>query len=299
MIIQEALAEAESHANIAYGLPAVSMSNRSYASAPAEEDKQQLDCQEMVDMQSAMQVSQTECLNCAGAGHDSVDCPTLVHVPRANVLQMAVEKKRISQGDTLRNRIWDQVFDWVEHLDIKKFEPLIWNFGNYDDKKVRRENKGTYKHLHLKAAQHFTWCELQRRVRSTCIAGIKGLVQADSVVKITEEMVKADKAARLQMVTPTIVPAAPKLSEEAIHSVEPTVQNVAYANGCGTQQADGTVVVVSATVVEEADLTPVITPREYFGHYTECRGADSVTKRKDTPHPTVGVLLKSENTLIP
>ena len=74
-----------------------------------------IDGQEMVDMQSAMQASQTECLNCAGAGHDSVDCPALVHVPRANVLQMAVEKKRINQGGTLWNRMWDQVLDWVEH----------------------------------------------------------------------------------------------------------------------------------------------------------------------------------------
>ena len=78
---------------------------------------------------------------------------------------MVVEKKRINQGGTLWNRMWDQVFDWIEHLDFenakadvrrkagkasaKNFEPLIWNFGNYNHDKVRRENNGTHEHLHL------------------------------------------------------------------------------------------------------------------------------------------------------
>ena len=113
-------------------------------------------------------------------------------------------------------------------------------------------------------------------------------------------MVKADKAARLKMVAPTNVPAVPKLSEEAINWVESTVQDVAYANGCEIQQADGTVAKVSATMIEGADLTPVTTPGQYHSHYTEQAyytqkefdaSADRVTKRKDTPHPAVGMLL--------
>ena len=109
-------------------------------------------------MQTTMQASQAKCFNCPGAGYDTVDFPTLVHVPRANVLQFVVEKKRINQSGTMWNTMWKRVFDWVEHLDFEEFEPLIWNFGNYSDKKVRRENNGTHEHLHIKAIEHFTMC---------------------------------------------------------------------------------------------------------------------------------------------
>ena len=44
-------------------------------------------------------------------------------------------------------------------------------------------------------------------------------------------------------------------------------------------------------MVEEADLTPVTTPREQCVDDAECQSANIATKRKETPHPAVGVLL--------
>ena len=262
-----------------------------------------LDAQEELDLKVAVMNSQSiKCYYCGDNGHTIDECKELVHMPPSIFrYRFIVQLKRLGHSFTLWNDVWERVYDWIVGSEYE------WNFGNYNsDKAAAGAGTEEYEQTNSdeEGPQGFTRSEMARRIRTVCIAGIRWEQQQLKFLVFDQSIVQGDAEARRQMMAKTP------------DDHRPESQIVDAVLGVGDQQEDGTVATVTPVEVEEACTTCLVpevltwrdfdsngvlverlTPRQCSPclHIEEAptAGANGAvsTKRKDTPRPSVGILL--------
>ena len=246
-------------------------------------------------------------------GHNIDECKGLAHMPPSIFrYRFIVQLKRLGHSCTLWNDAWEKVYEWIVSSEYE------WNFGNYNSDTCKAAaGVGTEEYEQTNSdeegPQGFTRSEMARRIR-TVIAGIRWEQPQLKFLVFDQAIVQGDAEARRQMMAPTSM---------VTIKHRPESQIVDAVLGVGDQQADGTVATLTPVAVEEACTTTSkrlqqaveacttclvqevltwqdfdangvlverLTPRDEEAPTTGANRAVS-TKLKDTPHPSVGILL--------